>query len=134
MLKVYDEIDKALISSCPGLSLTGVRPGKFKTFAGSHQYSDLAASTSLDEETRTVRTMHSAKGTEFDNALVWLEDTKRTRRIHHLLDGDKADGEERRVTYVALSRARERLFISVPELTKAEEDALTKLGLEIQHV
>lgn len=124
--------------ACKGLSVQKItenveKPSAVFRFTNSTPYAALANTVTLSEETRTVRTMHNAKGAEFVNVLVWLGEGTASR-LGHILNADDCDEKERRVTYVALSRVRERLFISVPELTDAEEDALTKLGLEIQHV
>jgi DNA helicase-2/ATP-dependent DNA helicase PcrA len=74
---------------------------------------DLAGPPVLDEDYLILSTMHSAKGLEFDVVYVM-----------HAADGnipsDMATGsrdeieEERRLLYVACTRAREQLYISHP--------------------
>lgn len=41
------------------------------------------------------------------------------------------DSENNRVYYVALSRAREKLFISIPKIDSEVKDKLIKVGFEI---
>ena len=67
----------------------------------------------LDESTDavTLMTMHSAKGLEFDNVfLVGMEEglfpSKRS------IEGDAQTEEERRLCYVAITRAKKHLFIT----------------------
>ena len=61
----------------------------------------------------TLMTLHAAKGLEFDTIFLpgWEEDVFPIRRA---LDeaGEKGLEEERRLAYVALTRARHRVFIS----------------------
>ncbi|MCH7840844.1 MAG: ATP-dependent helicase, partial [Planctomycetes bacterium] len=133
LMSVYELVSSTLGSSFPGLSLSGVRPGKFKEFAEATNYSDLAVAIRLADETRTVRTMHNAKGAEFANVLVSLGDVKENR-LGHILNDDDCDEDEHRVTYVAISRAQIRLFLSVPSLTDDEERQLRKLGLGVEYV
>jgi DNA helicase-2/ATP-dependent DNA helicase PcrA len=135
LFEVYARVDKSLQSVHHGLSLTGVRPEKsFASFAQTARYADLADAVRLSEETRTVRTMHNAKGAEFDSVFVCLEDEKKSSRLDHLLTSDDSDDEERRVTYVALSRAENRLFLSVPQLDDDQEQRLRGLGLEVERM
>lgn len=133
LMDVYSQVNSALDLLVPGLSLTGVRPGKFKEFAEATSYNDLAASIRLPDETRTVRTMHSAKGAQFANVLVWLGEGTESR-LGHILNAHNPQDEERRVTYVALSRAQDRLVLSVPSLTDDEERQLKELGVEVERV
>src|SRR5690606_9199004 len=65
------------------------------------------------EEGLTLMTLHAAKGLEFDTVFMpgWEEDIFPNRRA---LDegGQKSLEEERRLAYVGLTRARQRVFIS----------------------
>ena len=74
----------------------------------------------IPEDISQHKTIHKAKGDEFDNVLVALQDEK---DIGFLLNPD-LENEEHRVRYVAISRAKEMLFISVPELGQNNLDAL----------
>ena len=59
------------------------------------------------------RTIHKAKGDEFDNVMVCLGDEK---ALDFFLQPDLSNNESHRVYYVAASRAKERLFFSIPSL------------------
>jgi len=75
---------------------------------------DLASEPWLDEDYLILSTIHSAKGLEWDSVFVM-----------HAADGnipsDMATGseadieEERRLFYVALTRAKNRLFVCFPQ-------------------
>ena len=60
------------------------------------------------------RTIHKAKGDEFDNVKVCLGDEK---VLDFFLQPDLLNKESHRVYYVAASRAKERLFFSIPSLS-----------------
>ena len=66
-------------------------------------------------------TIHKAKGNEFENVLLVLEQEV---FLDFLLKSNLANNEEHRIYYVAVSRAKERLFISVPDLTSEYYNAL----------
>jgi DNA helicase-2/ATP-dependent DNA helicase PcrA len=98
--------------------------------------------------TSQIRTIHQAKGDEFNNVLLCLFDKtdkngKISKYLKNILDDyifnakeninlDSTIGEETRLVYVACSRARNRLFISVPELSKEDEIKMNKLGIEVE--
>jgi DNA helicase-2/ATP-dependent DNA helicase PcrA len=120
LLTFYQELGILLDTKKPGLKLTAVKGGKFKTAAESISYRDLADGLKLNEEKRLVRTIHNAKGTEFDSVLLCLE---KESDLKHLIN-PQIDDEECRIIYVALSRAKEFLYISVPTLSLENESAL----------
>ncbi|PAW77521.1 MAG: hypothetical protein B9S32_11030 [Verrucomicrobia bacterium Tous-C9LFEB] len=60
----------------------------------------------------TVSTIHSAKGLEWDN--VWLIGAGSTQMPHPRAQFEKDLSEERRLLYVAVTRARSHLVISFP--------------------
>lgn len=63
---------------------------------------------------REVKTVHSAKGKTTDHILVILDDSQ-AERLVHVLNGDKVeDSEERRIFYVAISRARKTMTLCMP--------------------
>jgi DNA helicase-2/ATP-dependent DNA helicase PcrA len=74
--------------------------------------SDLAGPPHLDEEYTVLSTIHSAKGCEWDVVYV-------IHAADGVLPSDMSDGEaeleeERRLLYVAMTRARDRLYITFP--------------------
>ena len=136
ILEAYQAASDIIKQVVPSLSLTDVRNGAFKTISESNQYGDLASTVNLtSNESRLVRTIHQAKGTEFNNLLVsfnHIDLEKATRQLGYILTPqDFVDSEERRITYVALSRAIDRLFISVPSLSEEETAILDEMELEV---
>lgn len=75
------------------------------------------------------RTIHKAKEDEFDNVMVCLGDEKAP---DFFLQPDLLNNESHRVYYVAASRAKERLFFSIPSLSDKNRKELEKIGLEIK--
>ena len=131
LLNVYQQISDLLSETIHGLSLRAAKAGGFRNFADSTTYGMLADGLRLPDETRATRTIHQAKSAEFSNVLVSLD----KEGLNHILDPKKkrdgANAEEKRVTYVAISRARDRLFISVSELPEEDGRRLEDLGLEV---
>lgn len=128
----YRMINEHLRVTIDGLSLMAFKTGKFRDFADSVTYGMLVDMLRLPDETRLIRTIHQAKSAEFDNVLVFLRDQK---QLEHLLNPrkkkSKSEAEEKRITYVALSRARDNLLISISELSDEDENGLEKLGIRI---
>ena len=69
--------------------------------------------TNTSEETITLMTMHAAKGLEYDYIFLagWEEGVFPSQRSIEEL-GNKGLEEERRLAYVALTRARKKIFIT----------------------
>ena len=67
----------------------------------------------VEEGLLTLSTIHSAKGLEWNTVFViWLVDG-RFPSYHNLHDGEEIE-EERRLLYVAVTRAKEHLYLSYP--------------------
>jgi len=128
LLEAYVRCAACITNTYPEVTLTAAKAGKFKTFAENTPYAQLAGSVRLQEEIRHVRTIHQAKGSEADNVAVYLEDMHRVQHITH--PAGKSD-EEKRITYVALSRARDRLFLCIPSEMKVDIASFTDMGLEV---
>jgi superfamily I DNA/RNA helicase len=128
----YRQVSDHLSKSMDGLSLVGMRKGEFQKFAHSTTYGMLADALRLPDETRGTRTIHQAKSAEFSHVLVSLSDAQ---QLDHILDPKKKRGvneaEEKRIIYVALSRARDSLSISIPQLSQEEEKQLAGLNVEV---
>jgi DNA helicase-2/ATP-dependent DNA helicase PcrA len=72
----------------------------------------------IGEDVSLHKTVHKAKGDEFDNVLIVLPDsTSFDFIVSPDLLSSNAKSEEQRITYVGDSRAKNRLFICVPELS-----------------
>ena len=113
-----------------GVTLKRVGAGGFKTFAQTANVNDLVLGLKLGEEKYSnIRTIHKAKGTEFQSVLVYFEDNK---DIQHLLNPDvKNEEDDCRLYYVALSRAEDYLCIATDELSQEKIDALQKLNIKL---
>lgn len=86
--------------------------GKAKDFYDRNTYQQIAVCLKVDDERSSCKTIHKSKGDEFDNVLVVMK----TEAQCDFLINQSLRLEEHRLFYVALSRARERLFISIPSL------------------
>jgi len=129
LLEAYLRCAACIATAYPDVTLTATKAGQFKTFAEGTSYAQLAGSVRLPEEVRHVRTIHQAKGSEADYIAVYLEDADRVRHITH--PTIVAADDEKRITYVALSRARDRLFLCIPPEVDVDLDALRALNLRI---
>jgi DNA helicase-2/ATP-dependent DNA helicase PcrA len=115
-LEVYNAVQQHVPTCLEGLTLPAVRAGKFRNAASACLYRDLIQSLKTAEETRLTRTIHQAKGGEAAAVFVVLDDDA----VDHVLS-PIAGEEEQRITYVALSRARDELFIYCPDTSRLPE-------------
>jgi DNA helicase II / ATP-dependent DNA helicase PcrA len=130
----YDAISERLATTINGLTLTKITTGAFADFSATVTMKRLLNSTKLanSDEVRDVRTIHKAKGTEASHVLVCLHGNKpeyTEQRLNHILSPAATSDEEQRITYVALSRVRDRLFLGTPTLTTVQEQRATQLGI-----
>lgn len=107
------------ICSITGLKLTGFREGNAKKFYDSTPYKSLAICVDIVDDTSSHITIHKAKGAEYDNVIVFNDELK-----SFLLSPNLQTNEEHRIIYVALSRARKRLFLYLEDLSKEEEKTI----------
>jgi DNA helicase-2/ATP-dependent DNA helicase PcrA len=124
MLKIYNEYCDdtlmkfyQLISSKLNINLSGFREGAAKDFYENTLYKNLAICINIVEDISNHITIHKAKGAEYENVI--LIDNKDIKDF--LLNPDLHNNEEHRIIYVAMSRARRRLFIQMEELSDMEE-------------
>lgn len=130
LLEVYGCLSEEITRHLGGVALQGVRPGGFKTFAESTPYSALSSTVRLTEENRIIRTIHQSKGAEFNNVLVYFP--QGSERVRHIITQLDHQDEESRISFVAFSRARDRLFIAFPTLSIGEQDLLRSLDMEVE--
>ena len=128
MLSRYDEIAKGtlyqfflVLKNDLGVDISDLRTGKPKTFYECHTFLELALCVKIVEDSSLHTTVHKAKGDEYENVLLILKDEK---NLDFLSNPDLSMNEEHRVSYVAISRAKSRLFISVPTLSEKNEKLL----------
>lgn len=98
--------------------LPNFKAGAIKTFYDSHTFKQLLLCVSIPEDMSSHKTIHKAKGDEFDNVLLVLREEK---DINFLIEQNLFSNEEHRINYVAISRAKNRLFISVPTLSASTQ-------------
>jgi DNA helicase-2/ATP-dependent DNA helicase PcrA len=131
LLKNYDEFkDKSFfdfysfVKSKIKPEISNLKSGAAKTFYEKHSYLQLALCVNFNEDISKDKTIHKAKGDEFNNVLVVLNNEK---DLDFLLRPDLNGNEEHRIYYVAISRARERLFINIPSLSNNDLSILEGL-------
>lgn len=105
--------------------------GEFgRGFAQNHKCRDLVPGFRLDDCESRARTIHKAKGAEFDTVLVVLDGDKDLKRL--LKPTTEGEEDEGRLLYVALSRAVNSLYITVPTMNEIQRSrARAKMGLEV---
>lgn len=110
--------------------------GNAKTFYEKHSLNEILPYVKVDTKSDDqVRTIHSAKGTEFENTLVHFETASEFR--NYILDGQNHidDTEDDcRIYYVGCSRAMNRLFISIPVISQNDKDKLDAINVEYETV
>ncbi|MCK4385476.1 MAG: ATP-dependent helicase [candidate division Zixibacteria bacterium] len=108
-----------------------INRGKIKEFGESWKCKELSQCLKLKDDKSNVRTIHKAKGGEYDTVVVAFEDEADLEHIINPdIDNDKND--ECRIYYVALSRAKQNLFICIPTLTEQNKAALLSFGIFIE--
>jgi DNA helicase II / ATP-dependent DNA helicase PcrA len=125
LIEVYGKLSEEISNFKEGLSLSNYRSGNPKIFADQTPYKDLALSVKIGEETRNIRTIHRAKGDEFDNVFVYFDEESEITKIW----GNNT--ERKRIIYVACSRARDRLLLSSPELSPQNKKQLESMELDV---
>jgi DNA helicase-2/ATP-dependent DNA helicase PcrA len=121
------------VVSIANIRMTG--ESAIKTFYEETTYKDLILWIRYNDDDSLHRTIHKAKGDEFDNVLIVLKDDgesfNQETKLSFLLTPD-LEKEEHRIYYVALSRAKKRLFVHVPELSDENKTKLEQMGFGIK--
>ncbi len=105
-------------------SISKITGGRGKLFYSNHTFNQLSLCVSIPEDLSLHKTIHKSKGDEFKNVLLVL---KKESDIDFLINPDLENIEVQRINYVAVSRAQNRLFISVPTLSAEKQHALNNL-------
>ena len=108
-----------------------ITTGKPKVFYDSKKYSDMALTVRIDDDDCINRTIHKAKGDENNCVMVIVSEIDDANQGLDFILNPNIASENNRVYYVALSRAGEKLFISVPKIDSKIKDKLIKAGFEI---
>ncbi|WP_016818715.1 UvrD-helicase domain-containing protein [Paenibacillus polymyxa] len=104
--------------------ISKLREGAAKTFYERYTYEQLALCVNITHDNSKHRTIHKSKGDEFDNVLIVL---KSSAELDIFFNPDLKNNEEHRISYVALSRARDRIFINVPSIDEDSQNKLSRL-------
>lgn len=117
LMNFYDVINS--LRDVPLPKITKGRPAKFY----SNSYLDFVKGIRDNNEESCHLTIHKSKGLEFDNVLVVFDETKSA--LDFLLRTDlNQKVDDHRLYYVACSRAKHRLFLSIPSLSETERVSL----------
>jgi DNA helicase-2/ATP-dependent DNA helicase PcrA len=127
----YKDLSSFISKTFP-IKLAKITGEKIKGFADSVTVESLVSNLILLEEKHKIRTIHKAKGTEFEDVLLYLEKSKDMKYILNPNINHKKD--EHRLIYVALSRARNRLYISAPSLDKIQKEQIERLGIIVKYL
>lgn len=117
----------AFIKSNIKPDITNLSRGNIKTFYENQIYQQLAVCVKITEDTSFHRTIHKAKGAEFDNVLLILKNEEKDLEFLLSPDLENENKEEQRINYVAVSRAKNRLFIGLPSLSNDKRVKLESL-------
>lgn len=109
--------------------LKKIMRGKIKEFADSTSIKSLLDNLILPEENSSeIRTIHKAKGMEFESVLLYLSSID---DVQKLITPDIASEEDdSRILYVALSRTKKLLCIACPSLDYSMKEKLVLLNLK----
>jgi len=107
-----------------------------RTFYEETTYKEIVLWIKYNDDDSMHRTIHKAKGDEFDNVLVIIKgknnlEFNEEEKLSFLLTPDLGK-EEQRVYYVALSRAKERLFVNIPALSPKNRVKLKEIGFNVE--
>jgi DNA helicase-2/ATP-dependent DNA helicase PcrA len=93
-------------------------------------FKDLINNLNISEDTCPIRTIHKSKGAEFGSVLVCLENES---DLLCMLNPN-LNIEKHRLFYVAVSRAKDLLFISVPFLSNNTKERFESLDLNFNFI
>lgn len=108
-----------VINSLRDTLLSKIRSGKPAELY-SNLYLDFAKGIRDKNEETCHLTIHKSKGLEFDNVLLVFDETKKALDFLLKTDLNKTE-DDHRLYYVACSRAKHRLFLSIPSLSESEQ-------------
>ena len=105
-----------------------------KSFYENTKISDLLKFIRVDTKSDdTIRTIHSAKGTQFDHVLVHFDELKDFEKYVFEANTylDAAD-DDARIYYVGFSRAVQSLFINIPNKKAETIQKIEKINLDYE--
>ena len=134
LFNFYSELSNIGLLKMPKINTSRVTA--IRTFYEQTSYKEIVLWVKYNDDDSLHRTIHKAKGDEFDNVLVVIKDKNNEafdeeRELQFLLTPN-LDNEEQRVYYVALSRARKRLFVNVPSLSGENKKRFEGMGFIVE--
>lgn len=99
-----------------------------RRFYESQTYLNMALSIKASDNVSTHKTIHKAKGEEFDNVMVVIGQEE---DLSVITSPDISNNVAHRVYYVGMSRAKKKLFINVNSLSEENERILANLPIQI---
>ena len=113
------------------VQLSSFRAGAIKSFYENTLYGNLALCVNIVEDISNHITIHKAKGAEYENVFV----VGNKDFLDFLMNPDIEENEEHRVFYVALSRAKKRLFLYLDKLSFTDENFIReKYAIKIERM
>lgn len=119
------------------MKIAGFKAGAAKVFYENNIFHNVALSVNIQENTSFHRTIHKAKGAEFCNVILVLDKRDKndvfleSEELGFICSPNLMGDEEHRVRYVAISRAKDSLFINIPSISNVNENVLIDKGFEI---
>lgn len=137
LLKKYNEFNNSsllefsqFIKNNIDSNISKVTGGRIKDFYENHTFNQLFLCVSIPEDISFHKTIHKAKGDEFNNVLLVLNEEN---DLSFLTEPNLTENEEHRIYYVAISRAKNRLYLSVPTLDMDTQNIL-RTHFDIQNI
>jgi len=114
-----------------GYNLKKITRGNIKTLSEQITLEELINNLTLPEEKHSdIRTIHKAKGAEFESVLVYLNGDEEIENIIH--PDINSENDDTRIYYVAMSRAKDLLCLAGPPLTKVNKEKCEELKIIVE--
>jgi DNA helicase-2/ATP-dependent DNA helicase PcrA len=139
-LELYRSIRRRMLEVLPNTPMSEPTTGEYAQLLEGTSYKELYATARLRTGDGRVKTIHKSKGEEYPVVLIHRgsREGESDEVISHLIGSedpeDPEQQEERRVTYVGLSRAEKRLYICVEQLSEENQAQLEDLGLSVRRL
>lgn len=133
---VYNEINIKLSSDYHFTIEAKLTRGKGAEYYSKYSFNDIIPEVKIDAKTEDlVRTIHSTKGTEFNNVLIHFD--KKEYFEKYILSSHNhinAESDDCRIYYVGCSRAMEKLYLNIPDLDGIDSHRLSEMGFDIENL
>ncbi|MCX5998985.1 MAG: hypothetical protein NTU41_05170 [Chloroflexi bacterium] len=133
--QTYNALSEDVAKLLPGTRLKRITTGSISAFAQAFTLQQLLDTSVMIDDTRDAKTIHKAKGAEFDTVLLYLpkeDDLDKILNPKAASQQSASQSEEQRILYVGISRARDNLCISVPTLSPARMKTIDQRKLPIE--